>query len=69
MDAVYPGPTGHALIANDLLAFINQTYSQSFPLINVSTVAAQDQTVSSLKPKGVIHTPASLRLSGDEGVQ
>ena len=63
MDAVYPGPTGHALIANDLLAFLNTTYQQSFPLINVSTVAANDQTVSSKKPAGAVHSAASLGIS------
>lgn len=41
-DAVYPGSTGHALIANDILAFLNQTYQRSFPPVNVSAVAAND---------------------------
>jgi hypothetical protein len=64
MDAVYPGPTGHSLIANDLITFLNQTYSTSFPLVNVTTVAAEDQTLRSLKPKGIEYTLESLRVVG-----
>jgi hypothetical protein len=44
LDAVYPTATGHALIANDILTFLNQTFQRSFPLINVGTVAANDPT-------------------------
>jgi hypothetical protein len=42
LDGYYPGATGHALIANDLLAFLNQTYGQSFPLVDVAPVLAAD---------------------------
>jgi phospholipase/lecithinase/hemolysin len=52
LDAVYPGATGHALIANDILAFLNQTYQQSFPLIDVSKVVANDPTFPAPKPGG-----------------
>lgn len=55
LDAVYPGPTGHALIANDILALLNQTYQRSFALIDASTVAASDQTLTALKPRGEVH--------------
>lgn len=67
LDAVYPGPTGHALIANDLLAFINQTFQRSFPTINVSAIAAQDATVSATKPTGDLHTAESLGISLEGG--
>lgn len=62
MDAVYPGPTGHSLIANDLINFINQTYSTSFPLVNVTAVAAEDQTIRTLKPRGEEYKLESLRV-------
>jgi hypothetical protein len=52
------------LIANDLITFLNQTYSTSFPLVNVTTVAAEDQTLRSLKPKGIEYTLESLRVVG-----
>jgi hypothetical protein len=50
LDAVYPGATGHALIANDILTFLNQTYQQSFPLINVAMVTANDPTLPGSNP-------------------
>jgi hypothetical protein len=62
MDAVYPGSTGHALIANDILRFLNSTYQVSFPLINPATVAANDLALTVVKPRGTVYTPASLNL-------
>jgi hypothetical protein len=62
LDAVYPGPTGHALIANDILAFLNQTYHQSFPLVDVKSVADADSTLQMRKPAGQIRTAASLGI-------
>jgi hypothetical protein len=44
---------GHALIANDILAFLNQTYQRSFPLINVSSVAANDPNLPAQKPSAI----------------
>jgi hypothetical protein len=55
-DGVYPSATGHALIANDLLSFLNQTYRQSFEAVNVAPIAAADPAVQLLRPKA---TPAS----------
>ena len=51
LDGVYPSATGHALIANDMLAFLNTTYKKSFPLVNVKTVAASDTAMQVLRPK------------------
>ncbi|MBI3934392.1 MAG: hypothetical protein HY316_06840 [Acidobacteria bacterium] len=42
LDGYYPGPTGHALIANDILARLNQTYGASFPLVDVSPILQDD---------------------------
>ena len=68
LDAVYPGPTGHALLANDVLAFINTTYGRSFPLVNPATIAANDQAVSARRVTSATpgHTAASLGLSNIE---
>jgi hypothetical protein len=63
LDAVYPSATGHALIANDILTFLNQTYQRSFPMIDVSKVAANDPNFSIAKPGSVTHAPESLRIS------
>jgi len=56
LDGVYPGPTGHALIANDILSFLNRTYQRSFPLVNTTAVAAADATVQIQKPNGDMYT-------------
>ena len=42
LDGYYPGATGHALIANEILALLNQTYSAAFPLIDLAKVAEDD---------------------------
>jgi hypothetical protein len=63
LDAVYPAAVGHALIANDILALVNQTYNRSFPLIDVSQVAANDPNFSIQKPGSVSHTAESLGIS------
>lgn len=52
LDAVYPGTTGHALIANDLLFFINQTYKTSYAAVNVQAIAATDPVMQYQKPAG-----------------
>jgi len=59
LDAVYPGPTGNALIANDFLTFMNATYHQSFPMVAIPAVYAKDPVVVYQKPQGAIHTAAS----------
>ncbi len=64
LDGIYPGATGHALITNDILAFLNQTYHQSFPLLNLTSVAATDPALQYLKPAlgGQLFTPRSLGI-------
>jgi hypothetical protein len=66
MDAIYPGGTGHALIANDIVAFLNSTYHKSFPLADINAAAATDPAIQYLKPKGQMFTAKSLGISGSE---
>ena len=63
LDAVYPAATGHALIANDILKFLNQTYHRTFPLLDISAVASADAAVQYLKPRGDVFTEGSLVIS------
>jgi hypothetical protein len=63
LDGVYPGATGQALIANDILALLNSTYHSAFPLISVPAVAATDPTVQYRKPSGAVYTAAMLNVS------
>jgi hypothetical protein len=69
LDGVYPGPTGHALIANDILNFISRTYHRSFAPVPVSSTSASDPTVQMLKPAGERHSAASLGLGRGDGRQ
>ena len=63
LDGVYPGATGHALIANDMLTFLNTTYHRSFPLVNLAPLAAADPALQYVKPKaGLLFTPSSLGI-------
>jgi hypothetical protein len=42
LDGYYPGQTGQAAIANNLLALLNSTFGKSFVPVNLATVAAKD---------------------------
>ncbi|MGA2216129.1 MAG: hypothetical protein ABSH31_22845 [Bryobacteraceae bacterium] len=57
LDGYYPGQTGHAAIANNLLRLLNSTYGTSFPTVNLATVAAGDPvlgfTPAAKKPAAV----------------
>jgi len=66
LDAVYPGATGHALIANDILTFVNQTYKRSFPLVNLSAIAAVDPALAYRRPGNGRFNGQQLRLSVDQ---
>ncbi|MCU1329401.1 MAG: hypothetical protein JWN34_4771 [Bryobacterales bacterium] len=69
LDAIYPGATGHALIANDILTLINSTYKTSFALVNPATIAATDPTMQYLKPNTTGFSARSLGVAIDEGQQ
>ena len=55
LDGYYPGRTGHALIANEILTLINRSFREEFPLINLIDIAADDPAVRfSTKPGGPV---------------
>lgn len=45
LDGIYPGTTGHAFIANEVLALLNSTYGTSFPAVDVTAVMRRDPVV------------------------
>jgi phospholipase/lecithinase/hemolysin len=45
LSGYYPGTTVHALIANEILTLLNQTYKTSFPLADLTSVAPKDPAV------------------------
>jgi hypothetical protein len=64
LDGVYPGSTGHALIANDMLKFLNTTYHRNFSLVNVAAVAATDPALQLMKPRdGTLDRSGALSYS------
>jgi hypothetical protein len=64
LDGYYPGATGHALIANDLLGFINRTYGKSFPLVDIAATVSDDATT---KFERAVEMDGNLSGSSDEG--
>jgi hypothetical protein len=42
LDGYYPGQTGQALIANQVLTLLNTTFKTNFPLLNLTTVSSTD---------------------------
>lgn len=64
LDGVYPGATGHALLANDMLTFLNSTFHTSFATVSVAPIVAADPWGQILKPQGELATPSSLGLRG-----
>jgi hypothetical protein len=49
LDGYYPGAAGHALIANEILGLLNQTYGERFPLVDLGAVV-QDDPVAKYTP-------------------
>jgi len=45
-DGLFPGPTGHALIANAILSFMNSEFGASFRPVDVGAVALNDTLVA-----------------------
>ena len=45
-DGLFPGPTGHALIANAILSFMNSEFGASFRPVDVGAVAFNDTLVA-----------------------
>jgi hypothetical protein len=49
LNGYYPGATGHALIANELLRFLDSNYNSDFPQVNIEAVKQTDP-VAAYKP-------------------
>ena len=45
LNGYYPGRTGQALIANEILTLLNRTYGTSFALVNLIDIATDDPAV------------------------
>lgn len=48
MDGIHPGRTGHAIVANELLALLNRSYGTTFPLVDAAAIFSGDPTAAHL---------------------
>lgn len=60
LNGLYPGTTGHALIAADLLAWLNGELGTSYPAIDVAAAAAKDPNLLAQLAPGATATDAYL---------
>jgi hypothetical protein len=56
----YPGATGQAVIANELLALLNRRYGAAFPALDLAEVAQRDPVASYRPAEGPAWTEAQL---------
>ncbi|HKG78257.1 MAG TPA: hypothetical protein VKA78_02535 [Pyrinomonadaceae bacterium] len=52
LNGYYPGATGHALIANELLHYLNTIYGSDFPQIDLQTVMQNDPVAAYRQAEG-----------------
>ncbi|MBI3895865.1 MAG: hypothetical protein HY313_08015 [Acidobacteria bacterium] len=52
LNGYYPGMTGHAVIANELIGFLNRTFGSSFPLVDPAAALAEDPAVRAAPQRG-----------------
>ncbi|HKI03134.1 MAG TPA: hypothetical protein VKK31_14250 [Thermoanaerobaculia bacterium] len=52
LNGYYPGRTGHAVIASEVLQLLNQTYGARFPQLDIGQIAAADPVVRYHAPGG-----------------
>jgi hypothetical protein len=68
LDGYYPSVAGHALIANDLIAFLNKTYGTSFAAVDLSKLDAGDAIIT-YRPASAPPYSASEFGFSDPGVK
>jgi hypothetical protein len=60
LNGYYPGATGHALIANELLCLLNSAYGANFPPIDVYAVSLTDPVADYRQAEGPVWTKSEL---------
>lgn len=60
LNGYYPGATGQALIANEILALLNKEFSASFQPVNIGNIMADDPVASYKKAEGPNWTKVDL---------
>lgn len=60
LNGYYPGATGQALIANEILHFLNRTYGADFGQIDLRSVSAADPVFAYKQAEGTVWTLQNL---------
>ena len=69
LNGFYPGRTGHALIANDILALLNKAYGAHFPPIDIHGVIQTDPVAHYRRAAGPSLTASQLSQSAPRAAQ
>lgn len=56
LNGYYPGPTGNAILANDILAMLNRVFGAGFPMIDVCKVMRSDPVAMYEPARGALWT-------------
>ncbi len=68
LNGIYPGRTGHALIANDLLALLNARFGRGFPKVGVTAVREDDGNTLARLAEGPTYTDEFLKPRTYDGL-
>lgn len=63
LNGYYPGKTGHALIANELIGLINRTFDAHYETLDVAKTIQSDPVAAYRVPEGPAHDTMAGRLA------
>jgi hypothetical protein len=61
LNGYYPGQTGHAIIANEILRLLNRVYNSAFPAVDLDTVLSSDPVAAYKQAGGPAWSAADLQ--------
>jgi hypothetical protein len=73
LNGYYPGQTGQAIIANEVLSLLNRSYNAGFPLIDINAVMSSDPVAAYRPAPGPVWNPQQIagqkqNFSSESGV-
>ncbi|OFW35928.1 MAG: hypothetical protein A3J28_10435 [Acidobacteria bacterium RIFCSPLOWO2_12_FULL_60_22] len=69
LDGYYPGATGQALIANEILGLLNRTYGESFPLLDLGPILHEDAVSKFAPARAPEESPFELQRPSSSGIE
>lgn len=67
LNGYYPGATGQAIIANEILTTLNRSYGSNYPMIDVGAVMATDSVAAYHQPGGPLWATSDLEKLASQG--